>query len=402
MSLKNRWQHAAMIFIMLLASGAAYTHAAAGQPPSARTLKLGIIAQDGGGIPAQDIEALLTATLSNSPLFALVERQAIHKVLEEQKLQSLTDSAGAIKIGQLVGADLLLFVEPLKAGKSPAVRLRTVETANGIILMDELDEIASLTAKARTAAPADRGRRTQSRPPRRPTQTRRHRRCLQRGARHLARRTRLRDGRAPARRSGHLTRRHRARTRATSAPHLRTRPLRHGRPTPRLHAAHRGENQAIAGPAIQRQTRRRPHHHAGEPRQGADTDPPHPPPPTIARRTPPVGRHRRSRPSRPRCLPKPPATSKPRPTHFNSRASMLLTHGYVKEALPLAETAYALDPQIPYARLLMQMLPLHLSQLARPRPAPYLCSIAACGRSPSTSSRPKNASWKSTWTSPPD
>ena len=110
-------------------------------------VKVAVICRDGGGVKGDEVEGVLTAALSGSKEFGLVERGAVRKVLDEQKLQALSDTAGAVKIGQLTGADLLVFCEGIKDSKPPALRMRAVETVSGVVLMDVLVEVGALTGK---------------------------------------------------------------------------------------------------------------------------------------------------------------------------------------------------------------------------------------------------------------
>ena len=58
------------------------------------------------------------------------------KLLAEQKLSAvgLTDPATVLQLGQLVGAELFLFVEKLPKAKPAAYRIKMIETQTGIAL----------------------------------------------------------------------------------------------------------------------------------------------------------------------------------------------------------------------------------------------------------------------------
>ena len=74
----------------------------------------------------------LTAELSGSPSFSVVNRQALSVVLDEQSLQlsGLTDEATGIEIGKLIGADILLtgFIE----NRTLFLQLIDVQTSENI------------------------------------------------------------------------------------------------------------------------------------------------------------------------------------------------------------------------------------------------------------------------------
>ncbi|MCY3018893.1 MAG: hypothetical protein NTW87_07690 [Planctomycetota bacterium] len=97
---------------------------------------LAIIAGDGERAPQEAVVAKLEAALSAEKAVSLVERASVRAILAEQKLSAagLTDAATALKLGQLLAADLLLFVDKLPKTQPPTWRIQATETRTGISL----------------------------------------------------------------------------------------------------------------------------------------------------------------------------------------------------------------------------------------------------------------------------
>jgi len=104
--------------------------------------------------------ALLEAKLIATPGITWVERADIDKVLQEQKLQALFSPQGVaerVKLGQLLKADLLVMVRPVKGASEPVLELVVSETATGLRLVrravpvtkDTDADVAALLAAAR-------------------------------------------------------------------------------------------------------------------------------------------------------------------------------------------------------------------------------------------------------------
>jgi hypothetical protein len=116
--------------------------------PERGAMKVAIICRDdGGAAKSEQVTAILTAGLSHSEEFSLVEREAVRKVIAEQALQIAGDAAGAVKAGNLMGANLLLLVQLAKEDRG-LLRVQLVETAGGVILLDQVERLEAMTTKA--------------------------------------------------------------------------------------------------------------------------------------------------------------------------------------------------------------------------------------------------------------
>ena len=82
------------------------------------------------------ISELLTHHFVSSAQFSVVERSNLNSVLEEQSLQltGAIDSASAVKVGKLVGAELLVLGSVDRLGGKYQVNARIVDTASGYSL----------------------------------------------------------------------------------------------------------------------------------------------------------------------------------------------------------------------------------------------------------------------------
>lgn len=121
----------AVLVAGLLASPALAAPSDVPAPPASRIAILAAPAQRG-------LADLLTAELSKQPEFTLVERESIARVVDELALSAARsgDAAAAVKLGGLLAADAILFVEPEPGSEPPRVRLQFVETRSGIRLGD--------------------------------------------------------------------------------------------------------------------------------------------------------------------------------------------------------------------------------------------------------------------------
>jgi hypothetical protein len=79
--------------------------------------------------------ALLKFELSGQPNLKLVERQLRDRLLKEQRLSlaALADARAPLRVGRLLGADLIVWGQPARAGTSPALLMRVVEAKTGVV-----------------------------------------------------------------------------------------------------------------------------------------------------------------------------------------------------------------------------------------------------------------------------
>ena len=125
--------------LVLLAGSAAWgqitptsaTHAGQHMP----TLAVAVSSPGPNEPDRKDVEDLLMIELANQPFLKLVDRQAIHAVMQEHAitLGNLNDRTSALTLGKLAGADYLLHV--LAEKKTAAIRL--VEVATGQVKLEE-------------------------------------------------------------------------------------------------------------------------------------------------------------------------------------------------------------------------------------------------------------------------
>jgi len=132
------------------------------EPTRAEQLRLAIIAGRGKERPSDLVVVELETTLANYEGLELLERQEIDRVLTEHKLQltGFVSPAAAVRVGQLLAADTLLFVQkaPMaKVKEGPEATgaqcwLKVVEVKTGIILKSQFfDEQALIEAPASAA-----------------------------------------------------------------------------------------------------------------------------------------------------------------------------------------------------------------------------------------------------------
>ena len=78
------------------------------------------------------LQALSEAELSSVQNIAVVERQNLDKILREHKLaiSGLADPVTAIRVGKLVGAELLVFIEPAMGSETNQIE------AGGCVIYD--------------------------------------------------------------------------------------------------------------------------------------------------------------------------------------------------------------------------------------------------------------------------
>ena len=82
---------------------------------------------------------ILQANLGALQDVQLIEREQIAQILEEQSLaqSGLSDAATAVKLGELLGAERLVFGSFLEAGKNLRIELRLADTETGSVLKAE-------------------------------------------------------------------------------------------------------------------------------------------------------------------------------------------------------------------------------------------------------------------------
>lgn len=86
---------------------------------------------------------LLTHHLMASPVFTIVERTELERILTEQRLQTAAaiDPDSAVKVGKLLGARLLVLGSVEKVGGKYSVNARIVETETGRVLSTGYEEL---------------------------------------------------------------------------------------------------------------------------------------------------------------------------------------------------------------------------------------------------------------------
>ena len=76
------------------------------------------------------VSDILFANLATDPSIVLVDREDLDKVLEEQgmNISGIVDSAGAVKVGNIIGAKILVTGSVLKAGSSQYLVAKIIGT----------------------------------------------------------------------------------------------------------------------------------------------------------------------------------------------------------------------------------------------------------------------------------
>ncbi|HBL16666.1 MAG TPA: hypothetical protein DD417_07905 [Elusimicrobia bacterium] len=89
------------------------------------------------------VSELLTHHFVRGGAFVVVERSALNKVLEEQKLQmsGAIDAESAVKVGKLLGAQVLLLGSVEKLGRKYQINARLVDVSGGEILATAYEEL---------------------------------------------------------------------------------------------------------------------------------------------------------------------------------------------------------------------------------------------------------------------
>ncbi len=99
-------------------------------------LSLAIISGEGPREPNPDNIALLEVALSRRPGLALVERSQIQDILRELSLSAggFFDPSQSPRLGHILGAQILIFVEKMPSPNGPIDRYRLVESKTGIVI----------------------------------------------------------------------------------------------------------------------------------------------------------------------------------------------------------------------------------------------------------------------------
>jgi curli biogenesis system outer membrane secretion channel CsgG len=115
--------------------------------------RVAILAGDGERAPQPGLVELLQAAVSRHENVQVLERKELERVLREQDLSAAVnqDAPAHIRLGEILGAELLVFVERVQADDSVLLRLQSVESRTGIVLSSSLylesaieEQIASL------------------------------------------------------------------------------------------------------------------------------------------------------------------------------------------------------------------------------------------------------------------
>jgi len=103
-------------------------------------VRVAIIGGEGERAPSEAVLAALEVGLSREDALVPVERRRVREVLTELKLgaRGLAEPGTVAKVGRLLSADLMAFVERLPGGVPKVVRVSTVETKSGITLGSDI------------------------------------------------------------------------------------------------------------------------------------------------------------------------------------------------------------------------------------------------------------------------
>ncbi len=114
-------------------------------------VNIALITDKTSGLNESALVSLLEVELSQKEGINLLERAAIDKILEEQKLSAagLQDRNTAIKIGKLLRADafIILSLENQSEESGDLIRVRFAETAHGLRLLDYFEQSDNLNPK---------------------------------------------------------------------------------------------------------------------------------------------------------------------------------------------------------------------------------------------------------------
>jgi hypothetical protein len=139
------------IKIVILISAAILLFDIAACANSDKSTSIALITDKALGLDKSLLVSLLEAELSQKDGIQLLERAAIDKILDEQKLSAagLLDRNATIKIGKLLRADafIILSLENKTQDANDLIRIRVSETAHGLRLLDYFEQSNSKNPK---------------------------------------------------------------------------------------------------------------------------------------------------------------------------------------------------------------------------------------------------------------
>jgi hypothetical protein len=119
-----------------------------GYGQQAKTLNIAIIADKTSDLYKSPLIPLLETQLSDNKNIKLLERAQIDKIMQEQQLSAagLVERNNAIKIGKLLRADAFIIITPEnQTGQAgDLIRVRAAEAAHGLRLLDYFEQIDAL------------------------------------------------------------------------------------------------------------------------------------------------------------------------------------------------------------------------------------------------------------------
>jgi len=103
----------------------------------------------------EDISAVITATLGESGQVVLVERGEIEKIIREQALV-IDQSAGRLKLGEMLAADGVVFLERFKKSDKEWLSVQMVAVQPGVIISEQIFPWPLTDLSSRVQAVVDR------------------------------------------------------------------------------------------------------------------------------------------------------------------------------------------------------------------------------------------------------
>ncbi|NQU09164.1 hypothetical protein HQ590_00110, partial [bacterium] len=130
----------ALVLGLGLLLGTGLGRPARGADPPTTTLAL--IPATGDRAPAAAVLDRLEAAWLGQPDVALVERAQVEKILAEHQITgaALVDPGQRVRLGQVVPADLLVFLDSIPTLPQPATRVQVTESKTGIVLASQIFE----------------------------------------------------------------------------------------------------------------------------------------------------------------------------------------------------------------------------------------------------------------------
>ena len=129
---------------------------AAVKAPEPKTVKMALVTTEASAATKSLLD-LVQVDLSDDKAIALMERQAIDRVLTEQKLNlsGLVDGNAAVKVGKLLSVDLFAILET-GSKKNDAVGIIVYDAATGIKYADQTLSEQGLQQQVKGVAAATR------------------------------------------------------------------------------------------------------------------------------------------------------------------------------------------------------------------------------------------------------